>query len=183
MTNPAFLSPKQRLSALVRACDFTPGQFFLGGSSALAVRDIRDVADLDVGVTTRYWVSLLQTGNWNVWTTDPDGPRRCDPPYLVQEFMGVQVHVFSQWRIWSHDETEYNDFNRMFEDGIEMHDGWLPVIRLEILLRQKVDAIVNCMRDGDPPRPKDLTDVRAIATHIEVDEINFREGKRMWWSS
>jgi hypothetical protein len=166
VTGEAIGGPSERVGRLLRELDFEWGQFFLGGSAGLALRDIRDIGDLDVGVTTRYWTDLWLRGNWRIWTTDPDGPRRCDPPYLVREVQGIQVHVFNQWRLWSHDETEYNDFNRVFEDGIELVNGW-PCIKLEILLRQKIDAVVNCMRDGEACRPKDLNDIRKIVTHVE----------------
>lgn len=156
------MTPCEQLTALVRELDFQTGQFFLGGSSALAARDIRPIGDLDVGVTTRYWFELHASGMWGVWTTDPEGPRPCDPPYLTREVAGVEVHVFCQWRKWNADETEFNDFNLVFREGVQVVSD-LPVIKLPILLRQKIDAVTNCMRDHEAPRPKDISDIRAIA--------------------
>jgi hypothetical protein len=165
------LDPATRVQGVVRALDFPSSQFFLGGSAALALRGIRHVGDLDVGVTSRLWSRLALEPQWSVWTTNPESPRRCDPPYLVNTVEGVEVNVFCQWRRWSHDETEFNDFNRVFAIGLDKING-IPVIKLHILLRQKVDAVVNCMRDGEPCRWKDLNDIRTISEWIEREEAN-----------
>lgn len=163
-------TPYTRLTTLVdelvEQLGLDPTQAFLGGSAALAIRNIRHIGDLDVGVTTRHWMELLESGGWGTWTTNPYGSRRCDPPYLTRTVRGTEVHVFSQWRVWADDETEYNDFNKVWRDGHDHFDG-INVIKLEILLRQKIDAVVNCMRDGEACRPKDLADIKLITTWIE----------------
>lgn len=162
--------PSDRVKAILlelTSCgDLTPGHFFLGGSAGLALRDLRHVGDIDVGVTTRHWFQLLVTSGWNLWTPDPmDERRRCDPAYLVRIVNGVEVHAFNSWRRRGKEETEYNDFNLAFSEGTELVNGW-PCIKLKILLRMKTDALSHPML-----RAKDLSDVALIAHAIELEEV------------
>lgn len=158
------LSPAGRVDKVMRALGLAPGRFFLGGSAVLALRDIRHVGDLDVGVTTEYWFELLQEREYQVWTPDAcDDVTRCDPPYLVTKWFGVEVNIFYGWRWRGAEETRYNDFNEVFRDGIETVGDW-PCIKLPILLRQKVDSV-----QWPDPRAKDLADIQAIAHHMYVE--------------
>lgn len=155
------VSPSEKVDLIMRQLQLTPGQFFLGGSAALALRNIRHVGDIDLGVTTRYWFEMLYSGNWRLWTTEPDDMRRrCDPPYLIRDVGGVEVHAFYAWRRRGADETEFNDFNRVFFEGTEEVNGW-PCIKLPILTRQKIDAV-----QWWPPREKDLRDISDIAQYL-----------------
>lgn len=152
------MSPSERVKGLISELEFTPGQFFVGGSGVLALREVRDIGDLDVGVTTQEWFRLHATGDWRVWTTSgSDLYGKCDPPYLIREINGVEVHVFYAWRWRGFDETEYNDYNKVFQSGIETVDG-IPCVKLSILLRQKVDAASWAM-----PRYKDIRDIGLIS--------------------
>lgn len=159
-------SPAQRVVAILDELDFPADQFFLGGSAGLALRDIRHIGDLDVGVPTALWLELQADldadgdPTWTVWNTGSHDSNRCDPPYLVREVQGTEVHVFYAWRWRGKEETEFNDFNLVFRDGIELVQGW-PCIRLQWLLRQKVDAVVNCY-EGGYIRQKDITDIGLI---------------------
>lgn len=154
--------PSVRLDAILTTLALEPGSFFLGGSAGLALRDLRDFGDVDIAVSTRYWFELMYSGDdWNLVTPDDRDPRRrCDPPYLVRVVNGVECHAFSSWRRRP-DETEYNDFNLVFSEGIEHIQGW-PCIRLNILLRQKIDAV----NWGGMPRVKDIKDIELIARHL-----------------
>lgn len=153
------MSPSQRVKGLISELELTPGQFFIGGSGVLAMRDARHVGDLDVGVTTQEWFRLHATGEYRVWTTSGADPyAKCDPPYLIREVQGVEVHIFYSWRWRGADETEFNDYNKVFAQGIEVVDG-VPCIRLSVLLRQKVDAA-----SWNPPRSKDIRDIGLISS-------------------
>lgn len=159
-------SPQQRVLRVVRELDLTSGEFFLGGSAALALRGYRHIGDLDVGVNTEYWFHLLKTRDYEVFTPDADDARRrCDPPYLIANVGGVEVHFFHSWRRRDLDETRYNDFNLVFDHGIELVRE-MPCLRLELLLRQKVDAVTNDTLDGREPRRKDLVDITTISQHL-----------------
>ena len=151
----------ERANEILSMLDLKPEQFFVGGSTGLALRGIRDFGDIDVGVTTRYWIELLRRGDWSVWTTNPDDERRrCDPPYLMKHIGATEINVFHSWRWRGHGETDYNDFNLVFRDGIEEIYGW-PCIKLPILLRQKIDAIRY-----EPARPKDIADIKLISDYL-----------------
>lgn len=147
---------------ILRELALKPGQFFLGGSAPLALRNVRPLGDLDVGVTTAYWFKLLRSGDWGIWTTDTDDPLcRCDPPYLFRDVtVGdrvVEVNVFFAWRRRVRDGREYGatDYNELFRDGLEDVNGW-PCVKLPILLRLK----------SEHQRVKDLPDVAEIARII-----------------
>lgn len=157
---------QDRVHRVVAALDLEPGEYFLGGSAGLALRGIRHIGDLDVGVTTEYWVRLLQRRRYEVFTPDSDDERRaCDPPYLITRVGEVEVHFFFSWRRRGLDETRFNDFNLVFREGIEAYNG-LPCIRLPLLLQQKCDAVTNDIMAGRQPRMKDLTDITAITQHL-----------------
>lgn len=150
------------------AIGLRPDSFFLGGSAGLALRGIRPIGDdIDVGITTAYWFYLYATSlrgqaPWRAFTPDQDDPRRrCDPPYLFTEVNGKQVHLFFAWRNRGKEETEFNDFNLVFREGIEEVRGW-PCLKLDLLLRQKVDALRS-----PPIRAKDLADVRLISAYLD----------------
>lgn len=150
----------ERADKILRSLELKSGQFFIGGSTGLALRGIRDFGDIDIGVTTRYWIELLRRGDWSVWSTDPDGPIRCDPPYLMKHIGSTEINVFHSWRRREASETEYNDFNLVFHDGIEEVYDW-PCIKLSILLRQKIDAVMK-----EPARPKDVADLKLITDYM-----------------
>lgn len=157
------VTPSARLESILKILALEPGQFFLGGSSGLALRDLRDFGDIDIGVTTAYWVELWHGGDWGVITPDPnDERRRCDPPYLARVINGVECHVFNGWRRRP-DETEFNDYNLVFSEGIEHVQGW-PCLKLNILLRQKIDAV----NWGGEPRAKDIKDIEIISRHLRI---------------
>lgn len=160
------LTPSERVVRIVKALDLNASQFFLGGSAALALRDIRHVSDLDVGVTTRYWWALHGAGGWEVVTPLPSSEwENCDPPYLRRIVNDTEVHVFYSWRRRGAHETPFNNFSLVFREGLDVLLG-IPVIKLPILLRQKIDAVVNGMY-GDM-RPKDIQDIRLIAEWVEA---------------
>lgn len=158
-------TPSERVVRLVHELQLDPNQFFLGGSAALALRDLRHISDLDVGVTTHYWWKLYHGGGWEVYTPDPNNDwEACDPPYLTRTVRDTEVHVFHSWRWRGSHESPFNDYNLVFREGLEILLG-IPVIKLPILLRQKIDAVVNGMYGS--LREKDVADTRIISEYLE----------------
>lgn len=156
------MRPSERVAVLARELDLAPGHFWFGGSAALALRDIRHVNDLDVGVPTAYWFQLFMTRNYQLYTPPLDEWNRNDPPYLITTLSdGTEAHFFHAWRWRAHDETTYNDFNTMWREGIEIVKGW-PCAKLRALLHMKVDAV----QWEAGVRQKDLDDIRLIAEAI-----------------
>lgn len=159
------MTPSERVIHLMRVLDLNPAQFFLGGSACLALRDLREISDLDVGVTTNYWFNLHATGKWGVYTPPShDDWQCCDPPYLFRVINGTEINVFHAWRRRGPEETPFNDYNLVFREGTELVQGY-PCIKLPILLRQKVDAVVNGMYGG--LRDKDVRDIGLITSYLE----------------
>jgi hypothetical protein len=146
------------------------GYFFVGGSGGLALRDIRGNGDLDLGVPTADWFRLVDRYGWTVVLPDrEDARRRCDPPIarrMVELASGaeVQVDAWFSWRWRGFHETEWNDFNLVFREGIELVHGW-PCLALQHLLRMKVDAVQNGY-DDDTVRPKDVADIALIVDYL-----------------
>ncbi len=159
------MKPSEQADALLAELDFKVEQFFVGGSGPMALRDIRPLGDLDIGVTTDYWFQLWHDGRWEVCT--PPGHsqhERCDPPYLYREVQGVQVHVFFAWRLRSEQLSADSDYNLIFKHGLERlwRDGFTrawPCVRLGRLLRMKAAE----------QRDKDYPDIARIAQAI-MDE-------------
>jgi hypothetical protein len=146
------------------------GGYFIGGSGGLALRGLRHASDLDIGVPTAVWFALAASPGWELVTPDPQDPRRrCDPPIVrtyVERRCGeaVKIDAWFAWRWRGFHETEWNDFNMVFRDGIEYVRG-LPCLKLVHLLRMKVDAVQNGY-DDETVRPKDLNDIGLIQGYM-----------------
>jgi hypothetical protein len=100
---------KQRLLKVIADLNLPEGQWFLSGSGVLVMHGIdrgRPMGDVDIFLATRPWFELLGSSlfdynrqNWNVFTTNPEDPkRRVDPPYLYKEMHGIEVNIFFNWR-------------------------------------------------------------------------------------
>lgn len=151
--------------AKLEALRLEDGQWFLGGSGPMGLRELRKVGDLDIGVTTAHWHELWLHRKYDLVTPDGNDPAtRCDPPFLRTEVLGTTVDIFYAWRRRGADETRYNDFNEVFRSGLESVRG-VPCLKLNILLRQKIDAL-----QADPERwEKDLPDIERLARHMGME--------------
>lgn len=157
------VTPADRVIVVLQGLALDPDRYFIGGSGPMALRNMRHVGDLDIGVTTAYWFELLDSQRWKVVTPDEgDEIRRCDPPHLSRRVLDIDVHVFSSWRRRVVDTMEVatTDYNQIFRNGIETVKGW-PCMKLEILLKLKADHL----------RDKDIPDVAVIARQIELDGL------------
>lgn len=162
------MNERARLQRILDELDLPGNRWLLGGSSVMILHDIERsklMGDVDIFVATRLWFELhaqtMRVGTsgaakprWSVFTTDPDDElRRCDPPYLWREVCGLEVNVFSAWRL-----RGPGDFNTgEWIASAEMVAG-RPCLSLEKLLAWKVEM----------GRAKDLDDIRAIREHLGV---------------
>lgn len=149
---------RERLVAILRDLDLPPGGFCLSGSAVLVLHGIqrsKEMGDLDIFIPTRTWFQLYESGEWSLWTTDPEDPtRRHDPPYLIREVRGLEVNVFSEWR-----KRGVGDIDVAFWTcNSELVKGW-PCVRLEFVLNWK-EAV---------GRDKDLDDIKLLRQYLRTD--------------
>jgi hypothetical protein len=159
---------KPRLIRVLEDLDLPEGQWVLSGSGVMCLHGIerdRPMGDVDIFLATRTWfryyheglVGLLdpntQNHPWKVFTTDPDDPdRRCDPPYLYKEMHGIEVNIFSSWRLRGIGDINASELIR----DAEMVEGW-PCASLEFLLSWKDEV----------GRAKDTKDIEVLKKHLE----------------
>lgn len=150
------MSPRAQIVSILDELDLRLDSYFIGGSGPLALRDMRSVGDIDIGVTTAYWFDLQASGDWRVFTTESHDPlTRCDPPYLYRVVQGVEVHVFFAWCLRDFLPAHLSDYNVIFREHTEWVAGW-RCVKLPLLLRLK-----SCYQ-----RRKDLSDIVNIAARI-----------------
>ncbi len=156
------MSPSEQANAILEELDFRAHEFFVGGSGPMALRDMRPLGDLDIGVTTGYWFELWSNSDWDIYTPPKHSVyERCDPPYLHKPIQGIQVNVFFAWRLREHQPAIDSDYNEIFRKHVEQFyrpgftRSW-PCMRLELLLKLKAQE----------QRGKDFADIAQIAEHI-----------------
>ena len=161
---------RARIHRIMDELDLPAGQFVLSGSAPIVLAGIqrgKPMGDLDVFLATRPWVAMLLSAaktaawrggldgaSWEVWTTDPTDPMtRCDPPYLHRIVCGLEVNIFSSWRV-----RGIADINaaEMIEEA-ETVDG-LPCIPLELIYGWKLEL----------GRSKDIDDLALLRDHLGV---------------
>jgi hypothetical protein len=159
---------KPRLIRVLKDLSLPKGQWVLSGSGVMCLHGIerdRPMGDVDIFVATRVWFDLLFGGlyktisgpprsldGWSVFTTEPTDPdRRCDPPYLFKEMHGIEVNIFSDWRLR---EVGNIDAAKLIREA-EMVEGW-PCATLEFLLDWK-DQV---------GRAKDTRDIEVLRKHL-----------------
>jgi hypothetical protein len=140
----------RKVTDILEELDLDKNQIAVTGSGVMALYGIdREIGDLDIMSTTRYWFELFKDPTWKVFTTDPsDAKRRCDPPYLYRVVNGTEVNVFHDWRIRDRGNI---DFNEIFRNRRVKVRGW-PCIDLEFLFSWKAEVA----------RPKDIKDLTLI---------------------
>lgn len=145
----------RKVEGILEKLDLDKEQFAVTGSGVMALAGIdREIGDLDIMTTTRYWFELAKDPSWRVWTTDPnDVKRRCDPPYLYKTVDGIEVNIFFDWRIRDRGNI---DFNEVFRNRRIKLRGW-PCVDLEFLFDWKAEVA----------RPKDLRDLMLIGELLD----------------
>ncbi len=158
----------RQVDAILSELGFKPHEWFLGGSGPMALRDMRPVGDIDIGVTTEYWFELWSGSDWGIYTPLPNLPsERCDPPYLYKTIQGVEVHVFFAWRLRERQPAWGSDYNLIFEHHLErlwrdhFTRAW-PCVRLGHLLTLKAQE----------QREKDIPDIAQIARQIIEEGVS-----------
>ena len=110
------MTDRDRLERILTELNLPVGRWALAGSGVMVLHGInRKMRDVDIFCATQTWFSLFrqQRGQglgtvpmWDLFVTDPDDvKRRCDPPYLYREMHGIEVNVFSAWRLRVFAET------------------------------------------------------------------------------
>lgn len=154
------LSPQQQAVAVLDKLELQPSDYFIGGSGPMALRNMRHLRDLDLGLTTAYWFELLLSNKWGLYTPLPNlEHERCDPPFIYKTVEGVEVHAFFAWRLREHQPARDSDYNVIFREYTEMIAGW-RCVTLPLLLRLK----------SQEQRSKDFADIAAIARQIVFEE-------------
>lgn len=153
------MTDRETIMAVVKDLDLPEGQWFLSGSGAMCLAGLRDhkpIGDIDIFCATRVWFNLMATNFygvdvglklpeetavvpvpvWGVYTTDPEDPEtRCDPPYLYRTMHGIEVNVFSSWRIRNVGNIDVNN-----EILRSQEINGVPCISLEFLYNWKVEV-------------------------------------------
>lgn len=163
------MTPSQRVTDAMIQFPIPADRYVLVGSGPMALRDMRDVGDLDVFTTTADWFNLINTYGFRRWTTDSRDPkRRCDPPIASKRLAGIEVNCFFDWRI--RDEAIGGNVNvTKLIEGAEFVTGWtsngkpwgIPCMTLEYLIAWKLEA----------GREKDYRDIAQIAEFLTRKEI------------
>jgi len=158
------MTEKERLDKILLHLNLPEGQWVLSGSGVMELHGIereRPMGDIDIFVATRTWMNLLTDNlfspdGWNVFTTDPDDPkRRSDPPYLYRVLDGIEVNIFHSWR-----KRGVGDIDVAFWlNNTEKVRGW-PCIPLQFLVDWKEQT----------GRAKDQTDIERIKKFLNEKE-------------
>lgn len=153
------MSDKERLLLVLRELHLPHGQWALSGSGVMVLAGLRDhkpMGDVDIFVATRLWFDLLTRARvdqpdgrrWQVFTTDPDDPkRRCDPPYLYRDLHGIEVNLFFDWR-----KRGVGDIDSNFWLHNTQEIEGIPCIPLQMLLDWKREV----------GRAKDVDDIAVL---------------------
>lgn len=133
-----------------------PGNWVLAGSGVMVLEGLereRPMGDVDIFMATRDWLHAYNICRWDIFTTEPDDPkRRCDPPYLFKEVEGLEVNLFAQWRVRGIGDIDVNQWVHSSQDI----KGW-PCVPLRLLFDWKRSV----------GRAKDMDDIRIMSNHFE----------------
>lgn len=157
---------RQLILDRIRGIDFLDARVVVAGSAAMPLHGIelgRTPGDIDVFVSTADWFELrslqvLEKTGWesafDIFIPDPNDPRRAnDPPFLIDPWHDIPVHIFFAWRY----RPENNwDIAKMMREATIV-EGNVLVAPLDVVYQQKMQA----------RRPKDLRDMALILEHNE----------------
>lgn len=162
------MTEKQRLehilNELIDENVLKPGHWVLAGSGVMILHGLqrsKPMGDVDIFMATRDWIDVslrdwLDYVNWDVFTTDPnDFKRRCDPPYLYKETLGIEVNLFSQWRMRGIGDIDVNGWIHNAENV----GGW-PCVPLRLLFDWKRSV----------GRAKDIEDIHVLSQYLDGEE-------------
>lgn len=148
------MNERERVITIMRQLRLPPSQYVINGSGAMILQGItaemrgKPMGDLDIFCATRLWMDLYDSGEYGVFTTDPEDPkRRCDPPYLITNLYDLEVNIFSAWRVRHVGDLDVNWYvlNSVVIDGV-------PTVPLQLILDWKREV----------GRAKDVRDVALL---------------------
>ena len=159
---------RARVRAIAADLNIPAGRWALAGSGSMVMHGIdRKMRDVDIFCATATWFSLMRqaritplppdagdhsTPSWEVFTTDPDDSmRRCDPPYLYKMMHGIEVNIFSCWRVRGAGDIDMANWIAM----ANMVDG-IPCVPLKLIYAWKAEM----------GRAKDLDDIQLIKEYM-----------------
>lgn len=148
------------LNELCEDAVLRPGHWALAGSGVMVLHDLernKPMGDVDIFMATRDWIDVLyrfgSAYGWRVFTTEPDDfKRRCDPPYLYKVIEGLEVNIFSQWRVRGIGDIDVN----FWLHNVEEVEGW-PCVPLRCLFDWKRAV----------GRAKDMDDIRVMSEYLK----------------
>ncbi len=158
----SFRLPAQRAADALYRLPISRHNYVLVGSGPMALRNMRDIGDLDIFTTTADWFALTRAHEFKVRLTDSqDVRRRCDPPIASKCIMGIEVNCFFDWRLrWSDMMVDVTaELSNAESVPAETSDGIkfeVPCMRLEALIAWKLSA----------GRSKDFSDIAQIARYL-----------------
>jgi len=100
---PKTMLPSNHLLEILSKLNLPVDRYVLFGGAVLAIRDLREIGDLDIYVDRELWNELEARG-WKLHV-----PRIDDPPFLERIIDGIKCHAFYAWtrRKWSPDLNYY----------------------------------------------------------------------------
>jgi hypothetical protein len=151
----------QKLTGILDQLDLPKDEYMVGGSGIMVLNDIdRKLGDLDIFCTTALWFDLYEYRGLLLHIPPSDTYKRFDPPYLYQTLNGIEVNIFSAWRLRSDEVAKGHvvDLEKIWASR-EFRHGY-PTATLEFLRGWK--SFVG--------REKDREDIRLIDTHLHPQD-------------
>lgn len=145
------MTPREHILKILTTIDLPKNKMTIGGSGVMALRNIRQIRDLDVFVRRALWNELEASGAWMRWDPDPnDSIRHADPPYLIKIVDGIECHLFYDWK-----HRGYRVDVQEAIDNSEWVEDW-PCVSLNFILQWKEFT----------RRPKDVEDIKLINEYL-----------------
>jgi len=142
------MSPREQLLSILEQLELPSNQFVVFGGGVLAVRDIRQIGDVDIFVKKALYNKLSKEG----WIEKRPHPH--DPPFLEKYVDDKKINVFYDWT------------SRKWEPGLkrflkypEIIEGY-PFVPLEAMYEWKTRL--------EYQRKKDIRDIRLIEQHANA---------------
>lgn len=145
------ISPKEQLLLLLSRLDFDPERVLLFGSAALAIRNLREIGDLDVFTDQQYYDDLLYSGEYTI-----ESPREDDPYFLESIVDDIKINIFYDWT-----QREWHPDLHWHLNNPDLIEGW-NILPLSIVLQWKLE------QGG---RIKDAIDVNLIEKYLGLELI------------
>jgi hypothetical protein len=133
-----------KLIALIKTIDLPVGQYALFGGACLAIRNIRNLNDLDIFITDKLYDKLCADG-WHEISTEKR------KPYLITKIRGIDIQAFKIW-----EGVGWQPDIRAYIDNPEVVQG-IPFMPLTELYKWKQET----------RRPKDLKDLKLIDSFLK----------------